>query len=102
MAQNSVLNKRLSYDLQLVLREEDFQYDNDAMSCYDRIVDDVAVLACMRMGLRKKVGGFLKKVLNHFRHHIVIGGEPSTEFFKNEVNNRLHGTGQGTGWSPII
>ena len=32
----------------------------------------------------------------------MIGGEPSTEFFKNDANKRLHGTGQGTGWSPII
>ena len=68
VAQNSVLNKRLSYDLQLVLREEAFQSDNDAMSCYDRIVDDIAVLACMRMGLGKDAGRFLKRVLTHFKH----------------------------------
>ena len=51
VAQMSVLNKRLSYDLQHVLREEAFQADNDATNCYDRIVDNIAVLACMRMGL---------------------------------------------------
>ena len=102
VAQNSVLNKRLSYDLQLILREESFQSDNDAMSCYDRIVDDIAVLACMRMGLGRRAGRFLKKVLTHFRHQIVIGGSPSEEYFKNEVHRRIHGTGQGTGWSPTI
>ena len=102
VAQNSVLNKRLSYDLQLITREEAFQSDNDAMSCYDRIVDDIAVLACMRMGLGKKAGKFLKRVLNHFKHQIVIGGSPSEEYFKNEVSRRIHGTGQGTGWSPTI
>ena len=100
--QNSVLNKRVSYDLQLVMREESFQSDNDARNCYDRIVDDIAVLSCMRMGLSKEAGVFLKKVLTHFRHHIVLGGEPSTEFFENEITRRLHGTGQGTGWSPMI
>ena len=32
IAQMSVLNKRLSYNLKLVLREESFQADNDAMN----------------------------------------------------------------------
>ena len=62
MAQNSVLNKRLSYDLQLITRGEAFQSDNDAISCYDRIVDDIAVLACMRMGLGKKAGADVELV----------------------------------------
>ena len=83
--QNSVLNKRISYDLQLVTREESFQLDNDAMNCYNRIVDNIAVLACMRMGLRSEVGKFLKGLLIHFRHHIVLGREPSKGFFTNEI-----------------
>lgn len=74
------------------------------MSCYgyDRIVDDIAVLACMRMGLSKKVGVFLKKLLVNFKHHVVIGGEPSIAYFANEVERRIHGNGQGTGWLPTI
>ena len=35
VAQNSVLNKRSIYDLQLLMREEAFQSDNYAMRCYD-------------------------------------------------------------------
>jgi len=34
VTQNGVLNKRLRYNLQLVMKEESFQLDNDAMSCY--------------------------------------------------------------------
>ena len=58
IAQTSVLNKRISYDLQLVLREESFQADNDATDCYDRIIDNVAVLASTRMGLSEASGRF--------------------------------------------
>ena len=72
------------------------------MSCYYRIVDDIAVLECVRIGLSKEAGRFLKNVLVHFKHHIVLGGEPSKEFFCNEAKKRIHGTGQGTSWSPII
>ena len=100
--QMSVLNKRLSYDLQLTLREESFQADNDAMNCYDRILDNVAVIASMRMGLSVKGGRFLKKQLCEFKHKILMNGRPSREQFCNQMKRRIHGTGQGTGWSPII
>ena len=32
VAQNNVFNKRMSYDLQLITREEAFQSDSDVMS----------------------------------------------------------------------
>ena len=73
----SVLNKKLSYDLQRVLREDDFQAENDATNCYDRVIDNVAVVACMRMGLSERAGKFLKKQLTSFKHHILLKGKPS-------------------------
>ena len=60
VVQMSVLNKRLSYDLDHVLREDAFQEDNDSMSCYGRFIDNVAVIVSMRMGLSEKEGRFLK------------------------------------------
>ena len=60
IAQMSVYNKRLSYDLQLILREEAFQADNDVMNCYDCILDIVAVIVLMRIGLMQSRGGFLR------------------------------------------
>ena len=102
VAQTSVLNKRVSYDLQLTLREEAFQADNDATDCYDRIIHNIAVVASMRMGLSKRGGRFLKEQLQKFQYHIVLGGRPSRESFRDSLLSRVHGTGQGTGWSPII
>ena len=102
IAQNNVLNKKLTYNLQHVLRMEAFQSDNDALSCYDRIIDNLAVIATMRLGLSNHAATFLKKQLHRFKHHILLGGQPSVKFFCNSLKQRLHGTGQGTGWSPII
>ena len=62
----------------------------------------MAVIASMRMGLSEKGGQFLREQLRSFKYHIVLGGTPSVENFGNTVEQRIHGTGQGTGWSPII
>ena len=95
IAQMSVLNKRLSYYLQLILREEAFQADNDAMNCYDRIIDNIAVIASLRMGLSSKGGEFLKRQLTAFQHKILLNGKPSKEYFCNSLRRRIHGTGRG-------
>ena len=81
----NVLNKRLFYDLQLVLRKEAFQADNDAMSCYDRIIDDVAGMASMRLGLSLDAAQYMKPVLTGFKHKILVGGEPSEQEFFNSM-----------------
>ena len=98
----SVLNKRISYDLQHVLREESFQADNDALSCYDRIIDDVAGISAMRLGLSRQSARYMKAVLTSMKHKILIGGKPSEYEFTSSLRERLHGTGQGTGWSPVL
>ena len=102
VAQNNVLNKRLSYDLQHTLRMESFQADNDAVSCYDRIVVNIAAIATMRLGLGGEAAKFLVKTLREFRHKIMLGGVPSMKMFCDSLQKRMHGTGQGTGWSPVI
>ena len=74
--QMNVLNKKLSYDIQLVMREESFQSDNDALSCYDRIIDNLAVIAAMRIGLSESTGKFLKRQLHEFKHCILLANVP--------------------------
>ena len=71
------MNKRISYDLQHVLREESFQADNDALSCYDRIIDDVAGISAMRLGLSRQAAKYMKEVLTTMKHKILVGGKPS-------------------------
>ena len=83
IAQMSVLNKRLNYDLQHVLREEAFQADNGTMNCYKRIIDNISVIVCMRMGLSERAGRFLKEQLTGFKHKILIGNQTSEKDFCN-------------------
>ena len=100
--QASVFNKQIRYDLQLILRQDSFQADNDAADCYNRIIDNIVVIASMRMGLSVKGGEFLRDQLRSFKYYIVLGRKPSREDFCNHLLKMIHGTGQGTSWSPII
>lgn len=102
VAQTSILNKRMSYDLQYVMRMPSFQADNDAVNCYDRIVVNIAAIAAMRMGLGEEAAKFLVKTLRKFKHSIRLGGKPSEREFCDSLRKRIHGTGQGTGWSPVL
>jgi hypothetical protein len=43
--------KRLTYDLSRILRSNLGTFDNDAKSCYDRIINGIAMLASRRLGM---------------------------------------------------
>ena len=45
---------------------------------------------------------FMKRALTSFKHRILLRGEPSVESFCNSLRDRIHGTGQGTGWLTIL
>ena len=50
-ATDAVMLKRLTYDLTRILRSNLGTFDNDAKSCYDRIVNSVAMIAARRLGM---------------------------------------------------
>ena len=70
---------------------ESFQADNDALSCYDRIIDDIAGLALARMGLTLKVARYMKRVLTGFKPRIILGGTPSKGFSVTPFGNASMG-----------
>ena len=49
----AALNKRLTMDLLRLRRQAGALCSNDAKSCYDRIVHNIAAIAMLRMGLPK-------------------------------------------------
>lgn len=54
------------------------------------------------MGLSEKAARFMKKTLVSFKHKILLVGVPSEGDFCNSLRHIIHGTWQGTGWSPIL
>jgi hypothetical protein len=50
-ANDAVLLKQLTYDLSRVLKTNLGTFDNDAKSCYDRIINGIAMVAARRLGM---------------------------------------------------
>ena len=101
-SQNAIFNKILSDDISRILRMESIFIKNDAVNCYDRIIQKMADIMTQRLGLTKKAATYQTKILKCFKHHIRTNKGRSEKYFKYETTYPIYGTGQGTGWSPTI
>ena len=98
-AQSAVLNKILTYDYFRLQKENAATAEFDAAANYDRILPAIAVVACQRLGLAKKVGDLFFDSLNKLKHKVRTLYGLSTEYGPS-TNFPLFGSGQGSGGSP--
>jgi hypothetical protein len=76
--------------------------DNDASSCYDRIVVSLASLINHKYGQHHNVVLVNASTLQDARYRLKTEMGISEEAYSNCVEFPLHGTGQGSGNSPMI
>ena len=98
-AQSASLNKTLTLDVLTYYGEAATIIDNDAQACYDRIIPVVLAYALLRLGLPIYLVRFQINWLEQASYEINVQGE-FTQGYKTSEDKYLHGTGQGTGWSP--
>ncbi len=101
-ANDAVLLKRLTYDLSRLLRTNLGTFDNDAKSCYDRVINGLAMIAARRLGMPALAIRTHAGVLAQMKYHIKTGYGISEIFIHSVVNAVLFGTGQGSGASPAV
>jgi hypothetical protein len=101
-ANDAVLLKRLTYDITRILRSNLGTFDNDAKSCYDRIINGLAMLAARRLGMPDSAIRTHAGVLAQMQYAIKTSYGVSTLFIQSMVDAFLYGTGQGSGASPAI
>ena len=99
-ANDAVLLKRLTYDLSRILRTNLGTFDNDAKSCYDRIVNSVAMLAAKRLGMPDPALTTHAGILWAMKYSIKTMLGISEGYYQSIDNKVLFGTGQGSGASP--
>ena len=97
-----MINKQSLFGLTRIMKTEADFIENDAVNCYEKILTDIAIIACKRMGLENRAAHYISNVFHHFNHHIRIAKGPSGRFFQYHKYYLIYGTGQGTGWSPFI
>ena len=101
-ANDAVLLKRLTYDLSRLLRSNLGTFDNDAKSCYDRVINGLAMLAARRLGMPDAAIRTHAGVLSSMRYLIKTSYGVSELFIQSIMDAVLFGTGQGSGASPAV
>lgn len=96
------LNKALTFDLWRQQRQRGALCSNDAKSCYDRIVHNVASLCMQRVGTPPGPIESMFQTIQSLSHHVrTVFGE-SESGFKHEGLVPIQGVGQGNGAGPQI
>ena len=101
-AQSLTFLEELKYDLSILTRRTLFHFDNDAASCYDRIIISLASLLNRKYGMHRRVTAVHAKTLEEARFHLRTPSGISTESYTHSLQFPIYGSGQGSGNSPAI
>ena len=101
-AQSLTSLEELKYDISFMTRRTLFNFDNDATSCYNRIIVALASLINRKYGLHRKVVAVHASTLQQARFHLRTVSGISTQFYSHSIQFPIFGSGQGSGNSPGI
>jgi exonuclease III len=101
-AQDVLVRKHATLSVLRLSRSNAVFLDNDAKSCYDRIVMLMASLCCQSIGMDKKACRLFLKTLDSARYHVKTQLGVSQEFYSTTREETMHGPGQGGRGSPSI
>jgi hypothetical protein len=102
-AHTPVFKEELKNEISHVSRKSLINFDNDAASCYDRIVRGLASLIGRKHGIHQNVvfvnaASTLKEAKDKLKTLLGV----SDEFYQNCTAYPIYGTGQGSANSPVI
>ena len=98
----AALNKRLTMDLLRQRRQAGALCSNDAKSCYDRIVHNIASLAMRRTGMPAEPVRSMFETLQQAAHRVTTAYGISTQTYGTNLVIPYQGVGQGNGGGPAI
>ena len=78
------------------------KFDNDASSCYDRILPQLASIASRQQGIPNSIARLNNSTLHQARYRLRTALGVSKEYYTHTEKKPIYGTGQGSGNSPII
>ena len=102
MALDPVMLTQLSSDLCRVLKHDYARFDNDASSCYDRIIVGLGMLAARKCGMPQHAIRTHADSLQFMQYVVKTVHGISEENYQGTVFSPLFGTGQGSGASPAV
>eukprot|EP00980_Cylindrotheca_fusiformis_P013761 scaffold3547_cov96-Cylindrotheca_fusiformis.AAC.1 len=94
--------EELKYDLCRVSRKPLVNFDNDAASCYDRIIPSVASLLGRFHGFHPSITQMHASLLQHAQFRVKTSLGVSESSYQHTAEFPIYGTGQGSTNSPTI
>jgi ribonuclease HI len=98
---DALMEKMLVYEFARLSRTSLVTVDNDAKSCYDRIIKSLAMTACIAVGL-PLMAAIMHNKTHHGMVHQIKSRHGLLRPYHGSDNDELEGTGQGSGASPAI
>jgi hypothetical protein len=100
-AQDAAIIKTIHYDITHLTLGEYAAMENDAKSCYDRMVPSLTMLISRSFGIRKEVCKTVGRTFERTRHHIATANGISRRSFGYSPDKPIFGSWQGATKSVI-
>jgi hypothetical protein len=97
-----LLHKILSYEIARLTRTFLATFDNDAKSCYDRIVMVFALMLCQKHGVPQSACMLAAMSLLMSEYSIKTKYGISTDTYSSTSEHPVHGPGQGSRMAPAL
>ena len=101
-ALGAVFLKLLSYEICRLTRTSFASFDNDAKSCYDRIIISMAMYLCQQLGMPLAPCLMVALCLQNARYYIKTKFGISTAYYSSCSDFPTHGPGQGSRMAPLL
>jgi hypothetical protein len=97
-----VIQKEMKYLYATLTRTGLATMDNDAKSCYDRIICNLAMMISQHYGVTNEAASMQAETLQKMLFHIRTAIGDSKRHYSHSKETPIHGTGQGSCASPAI
>ncbi len=101
-AMDPIILTELTNDLCRQLKHNLARFDNDASTCYDRIIVALGMLAARRCGMPEHSIRTHATCLQQMKYSVKTAHGISQDTYQGTLHSPLFGTGQGSGASPAV